>query len=92
MARMVKLERGIAGPFWINADRVFLLESSSTQGKTRIWVDDGSEGGEAYHVYGTPDEIAALLTDPFVRLHPSVVYDDKPPAWAPRKPANGGAE
>lgn len=26
------------------------------------------------------------------RLHPSILTDDQPPAWAPEKPANGGAE
>lgn len=26
------------------------------------------------------------------RLHPSILTDDQPPAWAPEKPINGGAE
>lgn len=26
------------------------------------------------------------------RLHPSILTDDQPPAWAPEKPTNGGAE
>ena len=26
------------------------------------------------------------------RLHPSILTNDEPPAWAPEKPANGGAE
>ena len=82
MARFVKLTTG-AGFIWLNADRVVTVELSSSGRKTRIWVDDGSEAGDAYHVEGTPEEIAALLTDPAPRLHPSILVDDQPPAWAP---------
>lgn len=91
MARFVKLSRGEFQPLWVNPDRVVFFEGAA-DGKTRITMDDGSDIGEFAYVYIPPEEIAALLTDPPVRLHPSILTDDQPPAWA-AKPAktDGGA-
>lgn len=89
MARFVKFTTG-AGPIWINADRVVTVESSPSGNRTRLWVDDGSTVGDAHYVLGAPEEIAALLTDPTVRLHPSILTDDQPPAWAPKPAKTGG--
>lgn len=43
-------------------------------------------------VKGTFSEVMALLTGPVVRLHPSILVDDQPPAWSTAKPTiDGGA-
>ncbi len=51
---------------------------------------DAERSIDAVHLTGwvlNPDH-----PDRRYRLHPSILTDDQPPAWAPEKPTNGGAE
>lgn len=99
MARFVIFKRGMSptgSPVAVNADQVVeVYPGGEYKGQT---VSDlyGHGSQKIVTVRGDLQTVVALLNGQseqpisYVRLHPSILLDDKPAPWAPKPATDGG--
>lgn len=97
MARFVFLEDWMGAPVAVNPDHVTEIHTRVQDSKKRVDIllvnSNPGDDNTVLTVRGDFHEIVRRLSgDPTPRLHPSILVDDQPPAWAPQSPhTDGGA-
>lgn len=97
MARFVVFAFGDGSPVAVNPEYVTdVMPRMGRPERTDILLvnSNRNDDGTVVTVRGSFEAVVARLNGDqaaAVRLHPSILVDDQPPAWSPAKPTDGGA-